>query len=82
MTKAAGKHGIIQMVRVCFSGTRPGSLNQETMQIPTLASCSFDEIIDAAQPNQPLFLQLFVLSYAFPHLKSRQLAVMSIAIAK
>ncbi|KAE9411536.1 glyoxylate dehydrogenase [Gymnopus androsaceus JB14] len=41
LTRAAGKHGVIQM-------------------IPTLASCSFDEIVDAAQPNQPLFLQLYV----------------------
>ncbi|KAJ7270055.1 glyoxylate dehydrogenase [Mycena haematopus] len=41
LTRAAGKHGIIQM-------------------IPTLASCSFDEIVDAAQPSQPLFLQLYV----------------------
>lgn len=29
-------------------------------QIPTLASCSFDEIVDAAQPGQPQFLQLYV----------------------
>ncbi|KAJ6631544.1 glyoxylate dehydrogenase [Mycena sp. CBHHK59/15] len=41
LTRAAAKHGIIQM-------------------IPTLASCSFDEIVDAAQPKQPLFLQLYV----------------------
>ncbi|KAJ8520449.1 hypothetical protein ONZ45_g2736 [Pleurotus djamor] len=41
LTRAAGKHGVIQM-------------------IPTLASCSFDEIIDAAVPGQPLFLQLYV----------------------
>ncbi|KAJ7647740.1 FMN-dependent dehydrogenase-domain-containing protein [Roridomyces roridus] len=41
LTRAAAKHGIIQM-------------------IPTLASCSFDEIVDAAQPGQPLFLQLYV----------------------
>lgn len=27
-------------------------------QIPTLASCSFDEIIDAAQPGQVQFFQL------------------------
>ena len=27
-------------------------------QIPTLASCSFDEIMDAAQPDQVQFLQL------------------------
>ncbi|KAF4563210.1 Cytochrome b2, mitochondrial precursor [Pleurotus pulmonarius] len=41
LTRAAGKHGVIQM-------------------IPTLASCSFDEILDAAVPGQPLFLQLYV----------------------
>ncbi|KAI5982494.1 glyoxylate dehydrogenase [Pisolithus albus] len=41
LTRAAGKHGVIQM-------------------IPTLASCSFDEIVDAAVPNQTLFLQLYV----------------------
>ncbi|KAG6902769.1 hypothetical protein C0995_011917 [Termitomyces sp. Mi166 len=41
LTRAAGKHGVIQM-------------------IPTLASCSFDEIVDAALPEQPLFLQLYV----------------------
>ncbi|KAF9012545.1 glyoxylate dehydrogenase [Cyathus striatus] len=41
LTRAAGKHGVIQM-------------------IPTLASCSFDEIVDAAQPGQPMFLQLYV----------------------
>jgi len=28
--------------------------------IPTLASCSFDEIVDSAQPNQVQFLQLYV----------------------
>ncbi|KAL4079165.1 glyoxylate dehydrogenase [Scleroderma citrinum] len=41
LTRAAGKHGVIQM-------------------IPTLASCSFDEILDAAVPSQTLFLQLYV----------------------
>ncbi|KAG6920221.1 hypothetical protein DXG01_004990 [Tephrocybe rancida] len=41
LTRAAGKHGVIQMV-------------------PTLASCSFDEILDAALPGQPLFVQLYV----------------------
>ncbi|KAA1470386.1 glyoxylate dehydrogenase [Dentipellis sp. KUC8613] len=41
LTRAAGKHGVIQM-------------------IATLASCSFDEIMDAAAPNQPFFLQLYV----------------------
>ncbi|KAJ2918555.1 hypothetical protein MD484_g1833, partial [Candolleomyces efflorescens] len=41
LTRAAAKHGVIQM-------------------IPTLASCSFDELLDAAQPNQVQFLQLYV----------------------
>lgn len=41
LTRAAGKHGVIQM-------------------LPTLASCSFDEMVDAAAPEQPLFLQLYV----------------------
>ncbi|KAF9012548.1 FMN-dependent dehydrogenase-domain-containing protein [Cyathus striatus] len=41
LTKAAAKHGVIQM-------------------IPTLASCSFDEIVDAAQSGQVQFLQLYV----------------------
>ncbi|KAJ7779750.1 FMN-dependent dehydrogenase, partial [Mycena metata] len=39
--RAAGKHGIIQV-------------------IPTLASSSFSEIVDAAQAGQPLFLELYV----------------------
>ena len=30
------------------------------MQIPTLASCSFDQIVDAAAPGQVQFLQLYV----------------------
>ncbi|KAG5647070.1 hypothetical protein DXG03_001440 [Asterophora parasitica] len=41
LTKAAAKHGVIQM-------------------IPTLASCSFDELIDAAEPGQVQFFQLYV----------------------
>ncbi|PCH36534.1 hypothetical protein WOLCODRAFT_140500 [Wolfiporia cocos MD-104 SS10] len=43
LTRAAGKHGVIQM-------------------IPTLASCSFDELVDAAVPGQSQFLQLYVNS--------------------
>ena len=31
-------------------------------QIPTLASCSFDEIVDNAAPGQVQFLQLYVNS--------------------
>ena len=30
------------------------------MQIATLASCSFDDILDAAAPGQTFFLQLYV----------------------
>lgn len=30
------------------------------MQIPTLASCSFDEIVDTAKAGQVQFLQLYV----------------------
>ncbi|GLB37706.1 putative conserved region in glutamate synthase [Lyophyllum shimeji] len=41
LTRAAGKHGVIQM-------------------IPTLASCSFDDIVDAALPGQVQFFQLYV----------------------
>ncbi|PVF97502.1 hypothetical protein CPB86DRAFT_785806 [Serendipita vermifera] len=41
LTRAAGKHGVIQM-------------------IPTLASCSFDEMVDAAVPEQVQFMQLYV----------------------
>ncbi|CCA72275.1 probable CYB2-L-lactate dehydrogenase (cytochrome b2) [Serendipita indica DSM 11827] len=41
LTRAAAKHGIIQM-------------------IPTLASCSFDDIVNAAQPGQVQFMQLYV----------------------
>lgn len=41
LTRAAAKHGVIQM-------------------IPTLASCSFDEIMNAAAPGQVQFFQLYV----------------------
>ncbi|KAG6335408.1 hypothetical protein ID866_3682, partial [Astraeus odoratus] len=41
LTRAAQKHGIIQM-------------------IPTLASCSFDEIVSSAGPGQIQFYQLYV----------------------
>lgn len=36
------------------------------VQIPTLASCSFDEIVDAAEQNQVQFFQLYV-SYIYKH---------------
>lgn len=41
LTRAAGKHDVIQM-------------------IPTLASCSLDEMLDAAVPGQTQWLQLYV----------------------
>ncbi|EMD33162.1 hypothetical protein CERSUDRAFT_118224 [Gelatoporia subvermispora B] len=41
LTRAAGNHGVIQMV-------------------PTMASFTFDEIVDAAKPGQAQFLQLYV----------------------
>ncbi|PPQ83617.1 hypothetical protein CVT25_006302, partial [Psilocybe cyanescens] len=58
LTRAAAKHNVIQMV---FVASFP---IQHTLillhKIPTLASCSFDEIVDAAQPGQIQFLQLYV----------------------
>ncbi|KAF9529720.1 glyoxylate dehydrogenase [Crepidotus variabilis] len=40
--------------------TRAAGKHNVIQMIPTLASCSFDEIIDAALPGQPLFVQLYV----------------------
>ncbi|KAG0131855.1 FMN-dependent dehydrogenase, partial [Tuber indicum] len=40
-TRAAGRHGVIQM-------------------IPTLSSCSFDEIVDVEKGDQIQWLQLYV----------------------
>ncbi|KAJ7099534.1 glyoxylate dehydrogenase [Mycena belliarum] len=40
--------------------TRAAAKYGVIQMIPTLASCSFDEIVDASQPNQSLFLQLYV----------------------
>ncbi|KAH7102184.1 hypothetical protein BKA62DRAFT_829538 [Auriculariales sp. MPI-PUGE-AT-0066] len=66
LTRAAAKHDIIQMVcapafYVRFSSWvdvhAPAPMG---FQIPTLASCSFDEIVDAAQQGQVQFLQLYV----------------------
>jgi L-lactate dehydrogenase (cytochrome) len=57
LTRAAAKHGVIQMVRLCV-GISP--VFKLIMQIPTLASCSFDEIVDTAAPGQVQFLQLYV----------------------
>jgi isopentenyl diphosphate isomerase/L-lactate dehydrogenase-like FMN-dependent dehydrogenase len=39
---------------------KPSNLIPLQTQIPTLASCSFDEMIDAAIPEQTQFLQLYV----------------------
>ncbi|KAH9485579.1 Cytochrome b2, mitochondrial [Psilocybe cubensis] len=40
--------------------TRAAARHNVIQMIPTLASCSFDEIVDAAQPGQVQFLQLYV----------------------
>lgn len=42
--------------------TRAAAKRNVIQMIPTLASCSFDEIIDASQPNQSQWLQLYVNS--------------------
>jgi L-lactate dehydrogenase (cytochrome) len=55
LTRAAGKHNIIQMVHCQRRGPTD-------IQIPTLASCSFDEMVDAAVPGQIQFMQLYVNS--------------------
>ncbi|KAI0919049.1 hypothetical protein AcV5_002064 [Taiwanofungus camphoratus] len=40
--------------------TRAAAKHNVIQMIPTLASCSFDEMVDAAQPGQVQFLQLYV----------------------
>ncbi|KAJ7682434.1 FMN-dependent dehydrogenase-domain-containing protein [Mycena polygramma] len=40
--------------------TRAAAKHGVIQMIPTLASCSFDEIVDAAQPGQTQFFQLYV----------------------
>ncbi|KAI0317183.1 FMN-dependent dehydrogenase-domain-containing protein [Amylostereum chailletii] len=40
--------------------TRAAAKHGVIQMIPTLASCSFDELVDAARPNQTQFLQLYV----------------------
>ena len=40
--------------------TRGAAKHNVVQMIPTLASCSFDEIVDAAQGAQPQWLQLYV----------------------
>ncbi|KAJ7098803.1 FMN-dependent dehydrogenase-domain-containing protein [Mycena belliarum] len=40
--------------------TRAAAKQGVIQMIPTLASCSFDEIVDAAQPGQVQFFQLYV----------------------
>jgi L-lactate dehydrogenase (cytochrome) len=49
---------------VCLTkGARKHNVIQ---MIPTLASCSFDEIVDAAEPGQVQWLQLYVGSPPLP----------------
>ncbi|KIM82585.1 hypothetical protein PILCRDRAFT_820450 [Piloderma croceum F 1598] len=40
--------------------TRAAAKHGVVQMIPTLASCAFDEIVDAAQPGQPQWMQLYV----------------------
>jgi L-lactate dehydrogenase (cytochrome) len=40
--------------------TRVARKHNVIQMIPTLASCSFDEIVDAAEPGQVQWLQLYV----------------------
>ncbi|TCD66741.1 hypothetical protein EIP91_000982 [Steccherinum ochraceum] len=40
--------------------TRAAAKHGVIQMIPTLASCSFDQLVDAAQPGQQQFLQLYV----------------------
>lgn len=42
--------------------TRAAAQKKIIQMIPTLASCSFDEIVDMARPEQPQWLQLYVNS--------------------
>lgn len=46
---------------VCL--TRAARKHNVIQMIPTLASCSFDEIVDAAEPGQVQWLQLYVSSF-------------------
>lgn len=64
LTRAAAKHGVIQMVRFYLSVSDVYTTVPHTRwrisQIPTLASCSFDELVDGAEPGQVQFMQLCV----------------------
>lgn len=42
--------------------TKAAAKHNVIQMIPTLASCSFDEIVDAAEPNQDQWFQLYVNS--------------------
>ncbi len=48
------------MVGTFLSTNKVGMYLTRTRQIPTLASCSFDEIVDGAAPGQKQFMQLYV----------------------
>jgi L-lactate dehydrogenase (cytochrome) len=62
LTRAGGKHGVIQMVRRLLHQPLAMSIDafMRHPQIPTLASCSFDELVDGAIDGQSQFLQLSV----------------------
>ena len=56
---ALGKLGHPDGEKVLTRGAQKHDLIQ---MIPTLASCSFDEIVDEAKPNQTQWFQLYVNS--------------------
>lgn len=64
LTWAAAKQGVIQVHALRTSRSMLGSFDANAswppQMIPTLASCSFDEIVDAAEPGQVQFMQLYV----------------------
>jgi hypothetical protein len=60
LTRSAGKYGVVQMVRTLLLLVM--TILSPTNKIPTLASCSFDEIVDAAVEGQTQWLQLLVIA--------------------
>lgn len=62
LTKAAAEHDVIQMVSTNLRTLQRDPMIDASRQIPTLASCGFDEMVDAAAPGQIQFLQLYVNS--------------------
>ena len=55
LTRAAGAEGILQGVRPPFS---PSCSHSHCLQVSSNSSCSVDEIMSAAQPDQNLIFQV------------------------